>query len=377
MAYKRRREGEEGGAGGKAQAGGKAEEEDRPGPRHVIPDFNSLGSLLEALKGAKNILVVAGAGISVSSGIPDFRGKNGVYEIARKLDLGLGTPEDLFDMEFFSHDPRPFFKFARALYPGKFTPSPAHRFLRTLEEKGKLLRLYTQNIDGLEVQAGIERFVACHGSFLTATCLRCRRKYSADDIRVDVMQQNVPRCSSCKGGVIKPDITFFGEALPHKVKRCLEVDRKKADLLLVMGTSLKVAPVSRVLSYLPPAVPQVLVNMEQVQPPRNISDGFDLLLLGTCDAVVTHLATELGWAAMVSEAETRNVPVLMPPNMYRFNVAACSVEQSQEMDGCAEENWEETDFVEVVRCDECSANMDGAQAIYSCRECWEFDLCSK
>ncbi|CAN0212804.1 unnamed protein product, partial [Discosporangium mesarthrocarpum] len=110
------------------------------------------------------------------------------------------------------------------------------------------------------------------------------------------MRQEVPRCAC--GGVIKPDITFFGEKLSSSVNRSLEHDRKKADLVLVMGTSLKVAPVSRILQYMPAHVPQarqVLVNRELVCPPRAVSDGFDLNLLGDCDVVVSYISQCLGW----------------------------------------------------------------------------------
>ncbi|CAN0011206.1 unnamed protein product, partial [Laminaria digitata] len=86
---------------------------------------------------------------SVSCGIPDFRSENGVYDLASRLDLGLTCPEDLFDLEFFTDDPEPFFKFAKALYPGNYVPSPTHRFIKALETRGKLLRNFTQNIDGL------------------------------------------------------------------------------------------------------------------------------------------------------------------------------------------------------------------------------------
>ncbi|CAM9306640.1 unnamed protein product, partial [Hapterophycus canaliculatus] len=155
---------------------------------------------------------------SVSCGIPDFRSENGVYDLASRLDLGLSCAEDLFDLEFFVDDPEPFFKFAKVLYPGNYVPSLTHRFIKALEIRGKLLRNFTQNIDGLgEIQkasvASRMQYVACHGSFLTASCLKCKKKRTAGDIREEVMQQKVPRCPSCKG-VVKPDITFFGEKLP-------------------------------------------------------------------------------------------------------------------------------------------------------------------
>ncbi|CAM9971438.1 unnamed protein product, partial [Ectocarpus fasciculatus] len=163
----------------------------------------------------------------VSCGIPDFRSEHGVYDLVSRLDLGLSCAEDLFDLEFFVDDPEPFFNFlARVLYPGNYVPSRTHRFIKALETRGKLLRNFTQNIDGLEAQVGLKKYVACHGSFLTASCLKCKRKRTAEDIREEVMQQRVPRCPACQG-VVKPDITFFGERLPASVKRAVEADHKK------------------------------------------------------------------------------------------------------------------------------------------------------
>jgi Sir2 family len=116
--------------------------------------------------------------------LPDFRSENGIYQLVQMLDLDLDYPEDLFDLEAFQNNPAPFFKFARALYPGEHAPSPTHKFLKLLEDNGKLQRVYTQNIDGLEQQAGLKRTIACHGSFVSATCLDCSKKFAAEDIKV-------------------------------------------------------------------------------------------------------------------------------------------------------------------------------------------------
>lgn len=280
----------------------------REGPRSILPDYNSLDKLVESLRTCRNIVVVTGAGISVSCGIPDFRSENGVYEMASQLDLGLSCAEDLFDLEFFTDDPAPFFKFAKALYPGSYVPSLTHRFLKALENRKKLLRNFTQNIDGLEAQVGLKKYVACHGSFLTASCLSCKAKRKAEDIRAEVMRQEVPQCPVCRRGVMKPDITFFGEKLPNAVKRAVEADHKKADLFLVLGTSLQVAPVSRILQFIPPTIPQVLVNRELVRPPKTISNGFDLHLLGDCDIIIQYLCERLGWEL----PEAVQAPALLP-----------------------------------------------------------------
>ncbi|CAM9909071.1 unnamed protein product [Pylaiella littoralis] len=283
--------------------------------RRVLPDFNTLDKLLDLLRTCKRVVVVTGAGIRrdvVSCGIPDFRSENGVYDLVSRLDLGLSCAEELFDLEFFIDDPEPFFKFAKVLYPGNYVPSLTHRFIKALETRGKLLRNFTQNIDGLEAQVGLKKYVACHGSFLTASCLKCKKKRKAEDIREEVMQQEVPRCPSCRG-VVKPDITFFGEKLPGSVKRAVEADHKKADLLLVLGTSLKVQPVSRILQHIPKHIPQVLVNRELIRPPKKISDGFDLHLLGDCDDVIQYLCGRLGWELPPLSPPTGAPPPPPPP----------------------------------------------------------------
>jgi len=212
-------------------------------------------------------MVLTGAGVSVSCGIPDFRSRNGIYKRLH-VEYGMAQPEDMFDIEYFNFNPQPFFSFVKELFPGNFTPSPSHYFIRLLEEKGKLLRNYTQNIDTLESVAGISRVFQCHGSFNTATCRKCGHKVPGDSIREDVFAdvffssfvlvpfllnvftQRIPMCPLCAEAseekarqqqrkrknhfdrdeneeeeddddpdddaplpVLKPDIVFFGQAL--------------------------------------------------------------------------------------------------------------------------------------------------------------------
>jgi NAD-dependent SIR2 family protein deacetylase len=192
----------------------------------------------------------------------------------------------LFDFEFFKEDPAPFYQFARRLYFPKGTdtkvePSDSHRFLAYLEQQNRLLRVYTQNIDGLEHQAGVseKHIVYAHGSLQWATCLKCKHKLNATEIEESILKGVVPRCQqpvvykeksknglggdestprsskrhrpaeknstiaanrSLCGGVLKPGVVFFGEPLNGNVKRTFESDRDKADALIVIGTSLSV-----------------------------------------------------------------------------------------------------------------------------------------
>ncbi len=204
-----------------------------------------------------------GAGISTSAGIPDFRSKDtGLY--ANFANLDLPHPEAVFDISYFRQNPLPFYTLAHELYPGKFRPTIAHSFIRLLYDKGLLLKLFTQNVDCLEREAGVpeELIVEAHGSFAQSVhcgvmrraailtmacqpsqrCIDCYKPFPGDRMRAAVESKQVPRCSdaSCNG-LVKPDIVFFGEQLPQDffLNRTLPA---AADLCIVMGTSLSVQP---------------------------------------------------------------------------------------------------------------------------------------
>ncbi|XP_047630735.1 NAD-dependent protein deacetylase sirtuin-3, mitochondrial isoform X4 [Phacochoerus africanus] len=133
-------------------------------------------------RACRRVVVMVGAGISTPSGIPDFRSPGtGYYSTLQSYDLPY--PEAIFELSFFFHNPKPFFTFAKELYPGNYRPNTAHYFLRLLHDKGLLLRLYTQNIDGLERASGIpaSKLVEAHGSFASATCTVCRRPFPGED----------------------------------------------------------------------------------------------------------------------------------------------------------------------------------------------------
>ncbi|XP_072277849.1 NAD-dependent protein deacetylase sirtuin-3, mitochondrial [Pyxicephalus adspersus] len=185
------------------------------------------------------IVVMVGAGISTDSGIPDFRSPtSGLY--SKLQEYSLPYPEAIFDLSYYLHEPHAFLRLSKELLPGRHLPNAAHYFLRLLNDKGILLRLYTQNIDGLERVAGIpaEKLVEAHGSFSSATCTMCLKEYPGKTFYDAVVESQVPHCSSC-GGLIKPDIVFFGEQLPARFFLHL-TDFPSADLLIVMGTSLEV-----------------------------------------------------------------------------------------------------------------------------------------
>ncbi|XP_067858722.1 NAD-dependent protein deacetylase sirtuin-1 isoform X2 [Heptranchias perlo] len=264
-----------------------------PPKRKKRKDINMLEDVVRILKESKKIMVLTGAGVSVSCGIPDFRSRDGIYARLAVDFPDLPDPHAMFDIEYFRKDPRPFFKFAKEIYPGQFQPSLCHKFIALLDKQERLLRNYTQNIDTLEQVAGIRRIVECHGSFAMASCLMCKYKVDCEAIRKEVFNQVVPQCPRCPPDVplaiMKPDIVFFGENLPEQFHRSMKYDKDEVDLLIVIGSSLKVRPVALIPSSIPHHVPQVLINRE----PLNHLN-FDVELLGDCDVVINELFHRLG-----------------------------------------------------------------------------------
>ncbi|KAM4744196.1 NAD-dependent protein deacetylase sirtuin-3, mitochondrial [Anableps anableps] len=242
----------------------------------------------------RRVVVMAGAGISTPSGIPDFRSPgSGLYDNLQQYDLPYA--EAIFEIGFFHRNPNPFFALAKELYPGKYRPNLTHYFVSLLHRKGQLLRMYTQNIDGLERLAGVppEMLVEAHGTFATATCTSCLRKYDGEDLRPAVMSGTVPRCPTCKA-VVKPDIVFFGEELPLHFFKYL-TDFPLADLLIVMGTSLEVEPFASLAGAVRSSVPRLLINRDLVGPFAWGPKPHDVVQLGDVVSGVKALVDALGW----------------------------------------------------------------------------------
>lgn len=262
---------------------------------------NDLDGLVKFVneKKPKNVVVMVGAGISTAAGIPDFRSpKTGLYH--NLASLNLPTPESVFDIEFFRENPRPFYELAHELYPGNFAPTKTHAFLKVLEEKNMLLRVFTQNIDTLERIAGVsdDKVVEAHGSFAGNACIDCKTMFAMDDMKHHVAKKQIANCVDC-GGLVKPNIVFFGEALPMRFFLALESDLPKADLCIVIGTSLLVHPFASLPTRIPAKVPRVLMNLEKVGDLGRRGD--DVVIIGKCDDVVQQLVDRLGWTEALSE----------------------------------------------------------------------------
>ena len=190
--------------------------------------------LVEALKGAKCVGCLTGAGVSTLCGIPDFRGPQGLY---RQPDA-----EKIFDIVWFDRDPSVYYKGCADLVYGldKFEPGPVHKALAHLEDLGLLRGIATQNIDMLHQKAGSANVYEVHGSPILHHCRKCGDEKTFEEILEMRKSAEVPRCAC--GGVYKPDITFFGESLPEAAFASAQSLAIRSDVFLVLGTSLTVFP---------------------------------------------------------------------------------------------------------------------------------------
>jgi len=191
-------------------------------------------TLLQAIANAQCVGCLTGAGVSTLCGIPDFRGPQGLY---RNPDA-----ERIFDIDWFDRDPSIYYRgCAELVYGlGSFEPGPVHRALKHLEDLGKLKGIATQNIDMLHQKAGSSNVYEVHGSPIMHHCRSCGDGKSFDEIMEMRRAAEVPRCQC--GGVYKPDITFFGEALPKRAFTAAQELAIRSDVFLVLGTSLTVFP---------------------------------------------------------------------------------------------------------------------------------------
>ncbi len=192
---------------------------------------------------SRRIVFFGGAGVSTASGIPDFRSPQGLY--AEEDEDGL-TPEMILSRTFFMLQPERFFDYYRKhlLYP-EAKPNAAHRKLFELEQVDRLRGIVTQNVDGLHKEAGNIRVYEIHGNVHDNYCMDCNASYPMETI---LRTEGIPRCKDC-GGVIRPNVTLYGEPLEKYV--CIGALREitNADTLIVAGTSLSVEPAASFISH--------------------------------------------------------------------------------------------------------------------------------
>jgi len=213
-------------------------------------------TLQQIIDRAKRIVFFGGAGVSTASGIPDFRGSDGLF----KQQYGDLTPEMMLSQSFFYLHLDRFFEFYRAhmLHPDA-QPNAAHRKLYELEKADKLRGIVTQNIDGLHRMAGNRLVYEIHGSVYENYCMDCGREY---DLAWMMRTSGVPRCEKC-GGVVKPYVVLYGERLEKYtcMGACREISN--CDVLIVAGTSLAVEPAASFIDYFR-GRELVVINREEI-----------------------------------------------------------------------------------------------------------------
>lgn len=202
--------------------------------------MNNIEKLQKLIDQSNKIVFFEGAGVSTESGIPDFRSKNGLYQM--KYDF---PPEEILSHHFFNEKTKEFYQF----YQNKMNllnkePNICHKYLVKLEQDGKLFSIITQNIDGLHQKAGSKKVLELHGSIYQNHCLNCGKNYSAKKV---FTTQGIPKCSC--GGIIKPNVVLYEETLDEDTINQAIISLRKADLLIVAGTSLTVYPASSFIHY--------------------------------------------------------------------------------------------------------------------------------
>lgn len=192
---------------------------------------------------SSNIVFFGGAGVSTESGIPDFRSEQGIYNTVKNFGY---PPEQILSHSFFMKNPEKFYDFYRStmIYENA-KPNLAHLGLAKLEKQGKLKAIVTQNIDGLHQLAGSKTVYELHGSIHRNYCMKCGKFYPLSTI---TESKGVPQCKEC-GGTIKPDVVLYEEGLDEEIINNSIKAIKKADMLIVGGTSLNVYPAASFVNY--------------------------------------------------------------------------------------------------------------------------------
>lgn len=313
--------------------------------RRSVLNFDlSIGAIAKKiLSGSvRNVIVLTGAGISTNSGIPDFRSpEKGMYTSpAFRARFGPQGLSNLFSPEAIQRQPEDFFNVVKEVFgpavDGRYKPTPAHFFIKLLHDKGLLRRNYTQNIDMLERLVGLpkEKVIEAHGSFAKASCVKCHAPCTnMTDYWHDIQGDIVPRCTACRG-VLRPDVVFFGEGLPAEFSDFQATDFEACDLLIVMGTSLKVYPFAGLTNQVTSLTPRLLFNAEPVgafvhgaqwQLPEASSESpaslqrishkdeytnsyRDVSVLGDIDSGIMELAKALKWDADLARMMETYVP---------------------------------------------------------------------
>lgn len=314
----------------------------------VLQKSRAVEHILCSLRKGCKVVVLTGAGVSCSSGIPDFRSPSGMYDTLRPelitaseqhRSLMKRDPTAVVDIRLFALNQLPYLEVRRPFILGtakqQWKATLSHFFVQVLHDKGQLQRLYSQNIDGLDFQLSLpaEKIVTMHGSLGEIKCEFCGKLHSIEQFHEDVRtkikdiynsgdplappESSEIQCIKCGRPGVKPATVLYGCDLPPIVGRSIRTDfPEEVDLLIVAGTSLTVHPACSLVQQVGPSVSRLLVNREPVgahlglgfdttdtadtgggigQDPRFSSDSRDAFIQGDCDAGFLALSIELGW----------------------------------------------------------------------------------
>ncbi|MBW3621432.1 MAG: NAD-dependent deacylase [Actinobacteria bacterium] len=247
-------------------------------PTDPAPDVLRLADALR--RSARGAVVFTGAGISVASGVPSFRGTGGIWT---RYD-----PAEYASIDALHRDPEKVWGFLRELRRtlDAAVPNRAHEAIAHLETTGVVTNVITQNIDGLHQRAGNDRVIELHGSNRSISCLGCARTFARAEVE-HLADDPVPSCPSC-GGVLKPDVVLFGEQLPQAPFRRAEHALRHCDVLLVVGTSVEVFPAAR----LPELARRHGASVWEINPVAELPD-VDGAIRGDAEVVLPALADAL------------------------------------------------------------------------------------
>ena len=236
----------------------------------------------ETIKNANRVCVFTGAGISVESGIPPFRGKDGLWS---KYD------PTFLDITYFHQRPKESWIVIKEIFYdffGQAKPNAAHYALATLEQNGVVQATITQNIDNLHYEAGSKTIYEFHGTSQYLVCEKCGKRYNVSEINLATLP---PLCTSC-GHVLKPDFVFFGEPIPEQTNGLSFHEAEVADVFLLIGTTGEIMPASMIPHIAKRKGATIIeVNPKESNYTKNITDIF---IQAKATDAVPRLAQELG-----------------------------------------------------------------------------------
>ncbi len=217
--------------------------------------MDKIKELKKMIDECNDIVVFTGAGVSTDSGLRDFRSKNGLY----KEKTSVYPPEYMLSSDCFYNHTEEFYDY----YKDNFncldiSPNDTHKFIKKLEDIGKLNCVITQNIDGLHTKAGNKNVFEVHGTIYKNHCIKCNKEYDKDYV---FNSKGIPKCKC--GGIIKPDVVLYGESLPDSFNEA-SYHITKSDTLIIAGTSLNVYPAAGMVNYFR-GKHLVIINKDETQ----------------------------------------------------------------------------------------------------------------